>query len=76
MVAKLLGECKRRGEEIRVWRDISEKKGWTVARGRGENVKERELNGETALGGEALFDANTGVKREGLRRQPTWILQG
>lgn len=71
---KLLGECKRRGEEIRAWRDISGRKGGRWSEGERKTLK--KLNGETALGAEALFDANAGVKREGLRRRPAWILQG
>lgn len=43
--------------------------------GREENIREREIE-QTALGPEGLFDANTGVKREGLRCRPARIFQG
>lgn len=39
MVAKLLGECKRRREEIRDWRDISERKGGRWREGEGKTLK-------------------------------------
>lgn len=67
MVGKLLGECKRRGEEIRAWRDISKGRVVGGVKGR-KTLKKEKLNRQTAFGAGVLFDANTGIKREGLRR--------
>lgn len=74
MVGKLLGEHKRRGEEIRAWREISERKGgrWSEGRER-KTLKKDTFNSKAALRAEALFVANTGVKGEGLRHPPAWI---
>lgn len=46
------------------------------ARGEGKTLKKDTLNREAALRAEALFGANTGIKGEGLRHRPAWILQG
>lgn len=73
MVGKLLGECKRRREpeEISVKERVDD-----GARGEGETLKRDKFNRETVLSVEVLFVANTGVKGEGPRHRPAWILQG
>lgn len=46
------------------------------ARGERKALKKDTLNREAASRAEALFGANAGIKGEGLRHRPAWILQG
>lgn len=46
------------------------------ARGERKTLKRDKFNRETALSVEVLFVANTGIKGEGPRHPPAWILQG
>lgn len=70
MVGKVLGECKRRegkGGKSEPGETSTKERVDGGARER-KTLKKEKLNRETALEAEVLFDANTAVKREGLKR--------